>query len=42
MRDHLLDATTLLLNEQNKQHEHRLHQSVMQTKRPIVKQKKKV
>lgn len=41
MRDHLLDATSLLLHEQTKQHEHRLHQSVMQTKRPIVKPKKK-
>ena len=41
MRDHLQDATALMLNEQHKQHEHRLHQNVMQTKRPIVKQKKK-
>jgi GntR family transcriptional repressor for pyruvate dehydrogenase complex len=40
MKDHILDATALLLNEQNKQKEERLHEQVMQTKKPIQKVKK--
>lgn len=39
MTDHLLDATALLVNEQSKQKEVRLHQSVMKTKNPIQKLK---
>jgi GntR family transcriptional repressor for pyruvate dehydrogenase complex len=37
MKDHILDATALLMNEQIKQQEARLHKSVMKTKKPIVK-----
>ncbi|MDE1177358.1 MAG: FadR/GntR family transcriptional regulator [Edaphobacter sp.] len=39
MRDHILDATALLLNEQTKQHESQLHSRVIQTKEPIHKLK---
>jgi GntR family transcriptional repressor for pyruvate dehydrogenase complex len=42
MTDHLLDATALLMNEQSKQHEVRLHQSIMDTPKPIRKPKKTV
>jgi GntR family transcriptional repressor for pyruvate dehydrogenase complex len=39
MKDHILDATALLMTERIKQQEARLHKSVMQTKKPIVKTK---
>lgn len=39
MTDHLMDATALLMSEQTKQQEVRLHKSVMQTKKPILKTK---
>lgn len=39
MKDHILDATALLMSEQIKQQATRLHKSVMQTKKPILKTK---
>jgi GntR family transcriptional repressor for pyruvate dehydrogenase complex len=41
MKDHLMDATALLINEQLKQHEDRLHKSVMHTTKPILKPKER-
>jgi len=41
MKDHILDATALLMNEQTKQQEVRLHKRVMQTTKPILKGKKR-
>ncbi|RZU40723.1 FadR/GntR family transcriptional regulator [Edaphobacter modestus] len=40
MQDHILDATALLMSEQTKQQEVWLHETVMQTKKPILKRKK--
>ena len=41
MQAHIQDATTLLMNERTKQQEVCLHQRVMQTKRPILKVKRR-
>lgn len=42
MRDHILDATALLMNEQSKQQEIWLQKKMMQTKEPILKRKRRV
>jgi GntR family transcriptional repressor for pyruvate dehydrogenase complex len=42
MRDHILDATALLMNEQSKQQEIWLQKKMMQTKEPILKRKRRL